>query len=192
MKKINVFVIILTICFSVSCKENKKESEPEVIQEEAVIEKTYHSKELVVKLEPKSESNVSGNVFFNEQNGLVTMTAVMNGLTEGTHAIHIHEKSDCSSPDGTSAGGHWNPTGQPHGKWKSPEGFHKGDIGNFEVGADGKGTITMLTDEWCIGCGDPNKDIIGKGIIVHAVADDFVTQPTGNAGGRVSCGGVIQ
>lgn len=60
------------------------------------------------------------------------------------------------------------------------------------MGTDGKGTITMSTDEWCIGCGDSNKDIIGKGIIVHDAADDFVTQPTGNAGGRVSCGGIIQ
>ena len=160
-------------------------------EEMAPVEKET-AKELVVKMEPKSDSNVSGNVFFKEENGLVTMTVMLNGLTEGTHAIHIHEKADCSSPDGKSAGGHWNPTAQPHGKWGSPEGYHKGDIGNFEVGADGKGTMTMVTGEWCIGCGDTNKDIIGKGIIVHDASDDFVTQPTGNAGGRVSCGGIIQ
>jgi Cu-Zn family superoxide dismutase len=160
--------------------------------EEMAPEQTNETKEVVVKMEPKSDSNVSGNVFFKEANGLVTVTVVANGLTEGTHAIHIHEKADCSAADGTSSGGHWNPTAQPHGKWGSPEGYHKGDIGNMEVGADGKGTMTMSTNEWCIDCGDPNKDILGKAIIVHDGTDDFVTQPTGNAGGRVSCGGIIQ
>lgn len=192
MKKLSLIIISITLCFAMSCKENKKESEPEMTKEEMTSDQTNEAKEVIVKLEPKSDSNVSGNVFFKEQNGMVTMTAVMNGLNEGIHAIHIHEKADCSSPDGKSAGGHWNPTAQPHGKWKSPEGYHKGDIGNFEVGDDGKGTITMSTDEWCIGCEDPNKDILGKGIIVHEGTDDFVTQPTGDAGGRVSCGGIIQ
>lgn len=192
MKKISLVIISILLCFATSCKENKKESEPEMTQEEMAPVEKETAKELVVKMEPKSDSNVSGNVFFKEENGLVTMTVMLNGLTEGTHAIHIHEKADCSSPDGKSAGGHWNPTAQPHGKWGSPEGYHKGDIGNFEVGADGKGTMTMVTGEWCIGCGDTNKDIIGKGIIVHDASDDFVTQPTGNAGGRVSCGGIIQ
>lgn len=192
MKNLSLVIVSLLLCFATSCKENKKESEPEMTKEEMAPVEKEAAKEVVVKMEPKSDSNVSGNVFFKEENGLVTMTVMLNGLTEGTHAIHIHEKADCSSPDGKSAGGHWNPTAQPHGKWGSAEGYHKGDIGNFEVGADGKGTMTMVTGEWCIGCGDPNKDIIGKGIIVHDAADDFVTQPTGNAGGRVSCGGIIQ
>jgi Cu-Zn family superoxide dismutase len=192
MKNLSLVIVSLLLCFATSCKENKKESEPKMTEEEMAPVEKEAAKELVVKLEPKSDSNVSGTVFFKEENGLVTMTAMINGLTEGTHAIHIHEKADCSSPDGKSAGGHWNPTGQPHGKWGSAEGYHKGDIGNLEASADGKGTITMVTGEWCIGCGDPNKDIVGKGIIVHDGADDFVTQPTGNAGGRVSCGGIIQ
>jgi Cu-Zn family superoxide dismutase len=91
-----------------SCKENKKESEPEMNDEEMAPaqEEANKSMELVVKLESKSESGVTGNVFFKEANGLVTMTAILNGLTEGTHAIHIHEKADCSAADGTSSGGH--------------------------------------------------------------------------------------
>ncbi len=195
MKKLSLAIILMALCFATSCKENKKESESDMNieeMEESAPATTNEAKEIVVKMEPKSESNVSGNVIFKEVDGVVTMTAMITGLSEGTHAIHIHEKSDCSSPDGKSTGGHWNPTGQPHGKWGSAEGYHKGDIGNMEAGTDGKGTITMATDEWCIGCGDPNKDILGKGIIVHDGADDFVTQPTGNAGGRVSCGGIIE
>jgi Cu-Zn family superoxide dismutase len=194
MKNLSLVIISIMLCFAISCKENKKEAETEseMNMEEMAPEQTNETKEVVVKMEPKSDSNVSGNVFFKEANGLVTVTVVVNGLTEGTHAIHIHEKADCSAPDGTSSGGHWNPTAQPHGKWGSPEGYHKGDIGNMEVGADGKGTMTMSTNEWCIDCGDPNKDVLGKAIIMHDGTDDFVTQPTGNAGGRVSCGGIIQ
>ena len=65
-------------------------------------------------------------------------------------------------------------------------------IGNFKADENGDATISISTDEWCIGCGDETKDIIGKGIIVHAGLDDFTTQPTGDAGGRVSCGGIIE
>ena len=194
MKKLSLVILTITLCFVISCKENKKESstEPEMTSDEMAPAETTPAKEITVKLEPKSDSNVTGNVVFKEENGMVTMTANLEGLSEGQHAIHLHEKSDCSAPDGTSTGGHWNPTGQPHGKWGSAEGYHKGDIGNIEAGADGKATLTFSTDEWCIGCGDPNKDIMGKGIIVHQGVDDFVTQPTGNAGGRVACGGIIE
>ena len=120
------------------------------------------------------------------------MTAVFSGLAEGEHAVHLHEKSDCSAEDGSSAGGHWNPTAQPHGAWGDEAGYHKGDIGNFTANANGVGTITFVTDEWCIGCGDDTKDIIGKSVIVHQGTDDFKSQPSGAAGARVSCGGIIQ
>ena len=186
--------ILLSILFSsiviVSCKK-EKEVKKEI---EVEIEKTSNntSDKLIISLEPKSNSKASGNIVFKEENGKVTLTAVLSGLDEGEHAIHIHEKADCSSPDGKSTGGHWNPTAQPHGKWGVAEGYHKGDIGNFTANADGNGTITFSTDEWCIGCGDVTKDILGKAIIVHQGVDDFVTQPTGAAGGRVSCGGIIK
>ena len=149
-------------------------------------------KKLQFSLEAKSESTASGMVSLTEKDGQVTLEAHINGLDAGVHAIHIHEKADCSSADGKSAGGHWNPTGTPHGKWGSKEGYHKGDIGNLEADNNGHATIMLKTDEWCIGCGDKNKDILGKAIIVHAGTDDFTTQPTGDAGGRVSCGGIIE
>ena len=81
---------------------------------------------------------------------------------------------------------------QPHGKWEATEGFHKGDIGNFEADADGNGSVNFSTDQWCIGCGDNSKDILGKAIIVHQGTDDYTSQPSGAAGSRVSCGGVIE
>ncbi len=150
------------------------------------------SKKVKIALAAKSDSNVSGNVVFNEEDGKVTMTAIISGLEPGEHAIHLHETADCSSADGKSAGGHWNPTAQPHGKWGDAAGYHKGDIGNFTADENGHGTITFSTDEWCIGCGDTNKDILNKGVIVHAGADDFTSQPSGDAGARVSCAGIIK
>jgi len=146
---------------------------------------------LKINLEPKSNSAVSGTATFTEKNGIVTFEAKMSGLKPGVHAIHIHEKSDCSATDASSAGGHWNPTFKKHGKWSDGE-HHKGDIGNFTADANGNGTISLKTDEWCIGCGDETKDILNKGLIVHANPDDFTTQPTGNAGGRVACSGIIK
>ncbi|RAR70058.1 superoxide dismutase family protein [Flavobacterium aciduliphilum] len=144
-----------------------------------------------IALESKSGSTVTGNATFTEKNGIVTFEAKLSGLKPGVHGIHIHEKADCSSGDATSAGGHWNPTHVKHGKWTDAE-HHKGDIGNFTADEQGNATITLKTDEWCIGCGDTNKDILGKGLIVHDKADDFVTQPTGNAGARVACSAIIK
>lgn len=175
MKKILVSCAIITALI-IGCKTNNKSNDAKI---------------LTVNLEPKSNSTVSGTATFTEKNGKVTFVAKVAGLEPGVHAIHIHEKSDCSAADGSSAGGHWNPTFKKHGKWGSAE-YHKGDIGNFTADAKGNGTITLTTDEWCIGCGDANKDILGKGLIVHQGTDDFTTQPTGNAGGRVACAGLIK
>lgn len=175
MKKI-ILSTALVIAVIIGCKTNGNSAD---------------TKTLSLALEPKSNSNVTGTAKFVEKNGKVTFTAKITGLKPGVHAIHIHEKSDCSAADGTSAGGHWNPTFKKHGKWGEGE-YHKGDIGNFTADEKGNGTITVTTDEWCIGCGDETKDILNKGLIVHQGADDFVTQPTGDAGGRVACTGIIK
>jgi len=198
MKKASIFILVLTFVFAVACKGDKKETETntdydEVEKAEAQSETTTSEAKLIsVTLESKSNSNVTGTVTFTQEGDNITMVATISGLSEGSHAIHLHEKADCSSDDGKSSGGHWNPTAQPHGKWGAAEGFHQGDIGNFESDADGNGSITFTSDQWCIGCGDDTKDILGKAVIVHEGTDDFTSQPSGAAGTRISCGGVIQ
>lgn len=195
MKKTSLFILVITLGFAVSCKkevkENTETSSPD--QKEAPAPaKAEKEIKLKVALNPKSESKVNGNVVFTEENGTVHMVALLEGLDAGTHAIHLHEKADCSSADGKSTGGHWNPTAQPHGKWGNESGYHKGDIGNFVADEQGNGVVTFDTNEWCIGCGDETKDILGKAIIVHQGTDDFTSQPSGAAGSRVSCGGIIK
>ena len=121
----------------------------------------------------------------------MTLEAHIFGLNPGTHAIHLHEKTDCSSDDGKSTGGRWNPTFEAHGAWNSPEGFHRGDIGNFEADETGHGMVNITTNLWSIGCDDPIKSILEKAIIVHQGTEDFVSQPSGAAGARISCAGNI-
>lgn len=194
MKKIYVAITLLGICSFWGCKnETKNESESLTESIEAVKEEVAPmNQQFSIKLDPKSGSKASGQAYFIEQDGRVVIQAKISGLEPGVHAVHLHEKSDCSAEDGTSTGGHWNPTFENHGKWGAAEGYHKGDIGNFTVDEDGMGLLEFETDEWCIGCGDEKKDILGKAVIVHKDADDYTTQPTGNAGSRVICGGVIQ
>lgn len=189
------FLAIYMVLFValISCKNKTNDSNE--IQEETVekkVEETVEVKQLSIIMEPRSDSNTNGNISFTEENGIVKMHGEFEGLTPGMHAIHLHEKADCSAPDGTSTGGHWNPTFEPHGKWGDEKGYHKGDIGNFEADENGKGMIQFETDQWCIGCEDDTKNIVGKSVIVHQGVDDFVTQPTGDAGGRISCGGIIK
>lgn len=195
-RKLKLPLAALALFAVFSCKEVKKETNDAANEVEETMEEMTMEEEEVesVKfmMEPKSDSAVQGEVTFTEENGEVKMMASFTGLSEGEHAIHIHEKADCSADDGTSTGGHWNPTNEPHGKWGASEGYHKGDIGNFTADADGKGMVEFSTAEWCIGCDDPNKNIVGKAVIVHQGTDDFTSQPSGAAGARVSCTGIIQ
>jgi len=193
MKNLRLIVLAFTVVFATSCKDNKAETKDIIDTEvEEIVTENTAVKKLTVTLSPKSDSNVEGTISFSEKDGLVTMIGIVSGLEEGEHAIHIHEKADCSSPDGKSSGGHWNPTGQPHGTWGDATGYHKGDIGNLTANANGSATLTKTTDEWCIGCGDDTKDILGKAVIVHIGVDDLKSQPSGAAGARVGCAGIIE
>jgi Cu-Zn family superoxide dismutase len=193
MKNLKLIALAFTVVFATSCKDNKSETKDIIDTEvEEIVKENTTVKKLTVTLSPKSDSNVEGTISFSEKDGLVTMIGIVSGLEEGEHAIHIHEKADCSSPDGKSSGGHWNPTGQPHGAWGDATGYHKGDIGNLTANANGRATLTKTTDEWCIGCGDDTKDILGKAVIVHIGVDDLKSQPSGAAGARVGCAGIIE
>lgn len=103
-------------------------------------------------------------------------------------AVHLHEHGACGD-GGKEAHGHWNPTNEPHGKWGSGS-FHSGDIGNIELDANGKGTVTLSSNRWSIG-GDEKTNILNRAIIVHSGVDDYKTQPTGNAGSRIGCGVIM-
>lgn len=195
MKRIGLTLFLSTAVLLTGCRDEKEPAIERVDEHtnltqqepEAGAADTYVGQEFTIDMEPRSGSNVSGTVTFVEDNGEVTMTAQLTGLEEGTHAIHLHENADCSAEDATSAGGHWNPTFEDHGEWGDPDGYHRGDIGNFEADAAGNATVTFSTDQWCIGCEDENENILNKAVIVHAGADDYTSQPSGDAGSRIGC-----
>ena len=108
----------------------------------------------------------------------------VTGLTDGDHGFHIHEKGDFSAPDASSAGAHFNPTNAAHGGPAAPV-HHAGDFGN--LGSKG-GIAHLQLDVAGISLGTGPSSIMGRAVVVHEKADDFTTQPTGNAGARVGCG----
>ena len=195
MKKIFLSFALSSLFLAVGCGDEPKAEEVEVgteFEAEEPIAEEAEPEEVVVQLESRSGSDVTGVARFTEADGEVTLFAEVTGLPAGMHAIHLHENGDCSAEDASSAGGHWNPTGEDHGEWGSETGFHRGDIGNFEVNAEGVGTVNLTTDLWCIGCEDEERDILNKSVIVHAGSDDMQSQPSGAAGHRLACGVIAE
>jgi Cu-Zn family superoxide dismutase len=135
-------------------------------------------------LKPASGSSISGTVRFTETPEGVRVVADISGLAPGAHGFHVHEKGDCSDPEAKSAGGHFNPATQPHGAPDAAQ-RHAGDLGNLT--ADDAGHATLESTDSVMKLSGPDS-VIGRAVIVHAGADDFTTQPTGDAGGRVACG----
>jgi len=119
--------------------------------------------------------------------GKVHVKGEVSGLKPNSeHGFHIHEKGDCSAPDGASAGGHFNPGKEDHGSVAATP-HHGGDMPNIKADAQGNAVVDAdVSTNVNIGKGD-DFDIIGRGLIVHADADDYKTQPTGNAGARLAC-----
>ena len=138
----------------------------------------------VAVLHPTKGHAVSGLVTFTVVENGVRVVADVTGLTPGKHGFHIHEYGDCSSEDGSSAGGHFNPAGMPHAM-PSSDMRHVGDLGNVEVDSEGKAHLDYV--DRVISFTGQNS-VIGRGVIVHEKEDDLKTQPTGAAGARVACG----
>jgi Cu-Zn family superoxide dismutase len=116
-----------------------------------------------------------------------------SGLTPGVHGIHIHAVGKCEGPKFESAGGHWNPTNAEHGM-DDAKGPHLGDIPNITVGPDGKfsGSVTvangyLVESKLRNGPGQQILDGDGAALVIHAKADDYKTQPSGDSGDRIAC-----
>ncbi len=136
-------------------------------------------------LAPTTGNHASGTVTFSKQSHGVRVVGEVRGLAPNAeHGFHIHEKGDCSSGDGMSTGGHFNPTAQAHGAHSHSE-HHSGDLVSLQ--ADGNGVARFSYTSTTITVGEGATDIIGRGLIVHRDADDFRTQPTGNSGPRIAC-----
>jgi Cu-Zn family superoxide dismutase len=138
------------------------------------------------KLMAKSDSDVTGTASFSQNKDSVSLVLDIQNAVPGLHGVHIHEKGDCSAADGSSAGGHWNPTEDTHGKWGT-DNHHYGDIGNIKIDSNGKGQLLFSTTKWNL-AQDDKFSIVGKSIVIHSGEDDLTSQPSGDAGYKVACG----
>ena len=127
-----------------------------------------------------------GEATFEQAGDKVRVVVFAQGLKPGAaHGFHIHEAGDCSSGDGMSAKGHFNPHGKPHGNPASPD-RHAGDLPALQADKGGRAKLDVTVDGISLAPG--SSSIVGRGLIIHADPDDYKTQPTGNAGARLACG----
>lgn len=125
-----------------------------------------------------------GTVTATEGPGGIRIQIDARGMPQGPHGAHVHTVGRCDAPDFTTAGGHWNPTGRQHGT-SNPAGPHVGDAPNLLIGTDGSGSIAITLPGGTI---DGLLDADGSAFVIHAAADDYKTDPSGNSGGRIACG----
>jgi Cu-Zn family superoxide dismutase len=155
---------------------------PSADQPNAGIAAEYAEAEIL----PTEGQKVGGVIKFSRTADMVTIQGTVTGLKPGAHGIHIHAVGDCSAPDASSAGDHFEPADDPHGSPEDlPDSHHVGDLGNITAGESGEAEVNITDTE--IELGGPNS-VVGKAFIVHEGRDDFETQPSGNSGARIGCG----
>jgi Cu-Zn family superoxide dismutase len=152
----------------------------------------FSSPTATATLSPTKGNSTWGVVYFTQHGDSLLVSGEVHGLAPNSeHGFHIHENGDCSSGDGMSAGGHFNPEKQPHGRYDMPA-HHAGDIPSLHADASGVATINFETSALRIGKAADDvlarDNIVGRGVIVHRDPDDYTTQPTGNSGPRLACG----
>jgi len=175
---------VFTTLLVAGCASTPKETAPAASTAQST------AKQGTANLAAASGSLVSGRIALHPMADGVHLSGTIGGFQPNSvHAIHVHEKGDCSAADAMSAGGHFNPTNSAHGRANTAT-HHSGDMDNITAGADGTVTINIHLAGVTLGGGAPN-DIANRALVVHAAADDYTTQPSGNSGARVACA-VIQ
>lgn len=142
------------------------------------------------RLEPRSGTGTEGLVVLSETPVGLRFTAKVVNASPGLHGIHIHEKGDCSAPDASSAGPHWNPGAGKHG-FVLAGNAHAGDFGNVPVDRDGEGLVSLVVPRSALAGVGSWSELVGKAVVVHSGEDDFTTDPAGNSGDRIACGVLV-
>ncbi len=192
MSKLSLSLLAVVLLIgAMACGSKADSPAPEVSSAPAaqVVEVVEEAQEAVAILTSRADAEVSGKVSFIQTGEGVVVVANIAGVSPGLHGFHLHEKGDCSAADFTSTGGHFNPTGDPHG---GPDDAirHAGDFGNIFVEEDGTGRLELLTNMLTVEPGAENT-VIGRAVILHEGEDDLESQPTGAAGARLACGTVV-
>lgn len=186
-------VITLSACGTPNTEEDNEQTGENDAEEASLIEDSHSEKagsSQIVQVDLKNEGGEEiGTASLKQEAKGVEIQIEVRNLPKGTHGFHIHEKGLCEEPEFKSAGGHFNPTNAKHG-FDNPKGPHAGDLPNLEVGEDGKGTESYLNEMITLKKGEKNSIIRegGTSLMIHSDADDYVSQPAGNAGERIACG----
>jgi Cu-Zn family superoxide dismutase len=181
-----IYSISAALLLSACGREEPAATTPSLPQPEPTLPTPNVSPPINVQLQPTSGNKASGSVTVSASGPNVTFSGTVSGLTPGSvHGIHIHEKGDCSAPDASSAGEHFNPLGKPHGALDANS--HAGDLGNITADSQGNAPVN-ITKAHATLSGGASTDVAGKAIIVHAKADDLTSQPSGESGDRIACG----
>jgi Cu-Zn family superoxide dismutase len=140
-----------------------------------------------VSLAPTQGNKVAGMLMFTERTDGVAVSGSVSGLpADAEVGFHVHERGDCSAPDASSAGEHFNPLGHPHGD-PSGNSHHVGDMPNLEANDDGVAEFDFTIDDAALS-GPAERNLTNRAVVVHVMKDDYETQPSGNSGARVACG----
>ena|SRR6185295_11505829 len=188
-KKSTCIVLSTALVFSIlffACKKKNKDDEDEM-------EDHVHKTAIATISKTFNDTTVTGTATFTQMDaGDVTLTLdiTVPSRANKSVAVHLHEMNDCSN-SGTAAMGHWNPTNSTHGQLGVTKAYHLGDIGNIQLDASGHAKTIITTNAWNINGSDATRNVVGRSIIVHSGVDDYVTQPSGNSGTRIGCGGIL-
>lgn len=192
MKATTVGLAIAGTLLLVACSKEQpagapREPEPTTAAPAEKTTPAEPAQEAVAQIAPTQGNTVTGSVALSSSPAGVHITGAIQGLKpDAEFGFHVHEKGDCSAPDGSSAGGHFNPTQTQHGNPTSAT-HHAGDMLNIKSNGEGVAQVDTTVAGTTLH-GDPTTDIMGKAIVVHEGPDDYTTQPSGNSGKRVACG----
>ncbi|MBK7864195.1 MAG: superoxide dismutase family protein [Archangiaceae bacterium] len=180
MKRMVMAGALLFGCATVSPRDDEELMKP-VAPRKAAVAVSPKAVQMPVsaetRIDPVGGAQLRGIGKFGVDRGVVTMDLSFTNVPAGVHAVTLQESCD---------GEHWNPTNAKHGRFDMPP-FHLGDVGNFFVNEDGKGTITFSTELWSVGTGLTN-DVVDRVVAIHAGKDDFASQPGGGSGDIIGCG----
>lgn len=183
MKKLIATSILVVVCAACAHKDQPAEAPAALTTDPTVAATPAVSSVTTAQalMKPGKNQKTQGILHFTQHGDKMKIQGMLEKLKPGPHGIHIHETGDCSAPDFSSAGGHYNPGHSGHGSLSSAE-RHAGDLGNITANSKGSAKVSLEVTTVSLGA------IVGKALVVHASADDFKTQPSGNSGDRIACG----
>lgn len=194
MKRLLSTLIVFCLLLLVACKNENKETEEPV--QSAPPEKSAPIKasedQVLVRLMPFGDQPAMGKVSITESNGIVTLSASMVGLNPGSHSIRLYQRTDKGALPEEVDPKNWNPDLGPDGEWELPEDLNIADSSNFEADEKGNANVEITNEQWCLGCDDPQRNIIGKAIIVVQGTSDTNSSADADLASRLTCGGIIQ